>query len=277
MIEQFIQHLEKKEASSNTIKNYKRDLQLFDKYVADKGYSMSNLNEVLVQQYVNELNKKYAATTTNRMFAAISSYCHFTKQSEAVYDISKIKTKHISKQEAKGLEEAEWQSIRLSIANNKSNPNRERDLALFDFLLFSGVRISELVALNKDNITFKKGVYTIHITDSKNKSERYVYMDSKQYKYIKRYLDQRTDDCEALFISSRNKRISIRTVQHMLNKYEIHPHELRHTFCSTLTRNNVDLVTVASLAGHTDINTTRRYSNPTAKEMAEAVSRVFNS
>ncbi len=65
-------------------------------------------------------------------------------------------------------------------------------------------------------------------------------------------------------------------IQTVLNKYSIHPHLLRHTFCSILSRNNVDIFTIAQLAGHNNINTTRRYSNPPEKEMENAVSKAFS-
>lgn len=274
MIEQFISSIEPKR-SPNTVKNYRRDLIQFEQFANQYTITLDNLNDLIVQDFINKMQKEYAISTVNRMFASIRSFCHWSNQSHAVKDISIDKVKHISKQEAKGLNESEWQSIRLSIANDKASTTRERDLAIFDFLLFSGCRVSELTMINKEDVHYHNGTYTIDIKETKNSEPRKVFLNSKQFKYVKRYIDNRKDSYEALFVSNRG-RISVRTIQHFLKQYNIHPHLLRHTFCSTLARNNIDLVTIANLAGHKDINTTRRYANPTAEEMAQAVSNAFN-
>ncbi|MCK0470880.1 tyrosine-type recombinase/integrase [Halalkalibacter sp. APA_J-10(15)] len=274
MIEQFIDTIKHKK-SPNTIKSYEQDLAKLESYISKHNVDIDSLNDLIVQQFIHQLEKEYSPSTVNRIFASVRTFCNWSNQSHAVKDIDIQKVKHISKQEAKGLNEQEWQSIRLSIANNKTSSTKERDLAIFDFLLFSGCRVSEVASINREDITYTNGTYTVFIRESKSNESRYVYFNAKQFKYIKRYLDNREDQNEALFISKRG-RISVRMIQTMLNEYNVHPHLLRHTFCSTLARKNIDLVTIASLAGHRDINTTRRYTNPTAKEMAEAVSKAFS-
>jgi site-specific recombinase XerD len=261
--------------SPNTLKSYQRDLIAFEEYITKYNVTLDSLNDLIVQQFLNSLKHKYSPSTINRMYAAIRSFCHWSNQSHAVQDIEIQKVAHISKQESKGLTEEEITSLRLRIANNKASSTRERDQAICDFFLYSGCRVSELVALNRDDITYRNGTYTISIRESKANEARQVYISSQQFKYIKRYLDSRTDNHEALFTSNRG-RISVRMVQTMLKQYGINPHMLRHTFCSILARNNVDIFTIAKLAGHQDINTTRRYANPTGKEMAEAVAKAFS-
>lgn len=275
MIEEFLQSKRMRNKSPNTLKNYKRDLIQFNDYITKHNVSLDSINDMIVQQFLNQLMDKYSPSTINRMFAAIRSFCHFSNQLHAVEEIEIQSVPHISKQESKGLNEEEITSLRLSIANDKSSITKERDQAIVDFLLYSGCRVSELANLNRDDITYHNGTYTIHIKESKSNQTRKVFINSKQFKYIKRYLDNRTDDHQALFLSKRG-RISIRMVQTTLNKYGINPHLLRHTYCSILARNNVDIFTIAQLAGHQDINTTRRYSNPTEKEMAEVVSKAFS-
>jgi integrase/recombinase XerD len=91
--------------------------------------------------------------------------------------------------------------------------------------------------------------------------------------YLTRYLTTRDDDEPALFISNFRKRISVRTVQHMLSQFGVHPHELRHTFAKELVSNGVDISTVADLCGHSDINVTRRYSKPTERDLEAAIDK----
>lgn len=275
MIESFLQSKQMQGKSYNTKKNYKRDLIFFENYISKYNVTLDNLNDLIVQEYLNHQKKEnYSPSTINRTYAAIRSFCHYSNQLHAVYDITITKVPHISKQEAKGLTKKEITSLRLKFANNKNSPTKYRDQAIVDLLLYSGCRVSELVSLNKDDITYNKGTYRIQIKETKNNESRLAFIDSRQFKYIKRYLNSRDDNHEALFISNRG-RISIRMVQTILNKHGINPHLLRHTFCSILAREGIDIFTIAQLAGHKDINTTRRYANPTEHEMAEIVSKAF--
>lgn len=261
--------------SENTKKSYKRDLQLLHDYISKYEVQLDSLNHLIIQQYINQLKKEgYSPATINRSYASIRSFCHWTNQLEAVEYIEIQKVAHISKQESKGLTTDEVTNLRLRVANDKASHTKDRDLAIVDYLLYTGCRVSELCSLNKEDVSYHNGIYTVTIKETKNNEVRQVYIDSKQYKYIKRYLENRKDNSPALFISNRG-RISVRMVQTMLNKYDIHPHMLRHTFCSILARKGVDPFTIAKLAGHKDINVTRRYSNPTAKEMAESVANAF--
>lgn len=275
MIDQFLQSKKMRNKSPNTLKNYKRDLVSFNNYITEYDTSLDALNDLIVQQYLNNLKEKYSPATINRVYASIRSFCNWSNQLHAVEDIEVQSVPHISKQESKGLTEKEITSLRLSVANDKTSLTKQRDQAIIDFLLYTGCRVSELVSLNIDDITYHNGTYTIIIKESKTNQSRKVFISSQQFKYIKRYLDNRTDNNEALFLSKRG-RISIRMVQETLSKYSVNPHLLRHTYCSILARNNVDVFTIAQLAGHRDINTTRRYSNPTDKEMAEAVTKAFS-
>lgn len=275
MIEEFLQSKRMRNKSPNTLKNYKRDLIQFNDYITKHNVLLDSINDMIVQQFLNQLMDKYSPSTINRMYAAIRSFCHYSNQLHAVEEIEIQSVPHISKQESKGLNEKEITSLRLSIANDKSSTTKERDQAIVDFLLYSGCRVSELANLNRNDISYHNGTYTVHIKESKSNQTRKVFINSKQYKYVKRYLDNRKDHHEALFLSKRG-RISIRMIQTVLNNYGINPHLLRHTYCSILARNNVDIFTIAQLAGHQDINTSRRYSNPTEKEMAEVVSKAFS-
>lgn len=264
--------------SIHTRKAYERDLTLFDQYLNQYNISLYKLNDLVIQTYLNQMktkdNKPSSPATKNRTLASIATFCHWSSQSEAIQDIDIPKVPHISKQPSKGLAKEEVVNLRLKVANDH-NPNRLRNLAIVDLLLYSGFRVSELVSLNRDDITYHKGTYTIVVNETKNNESKKAYLDSKQFKYIKKYLDNRTDNNEALFLSRNGDRISIRMVQTIINKYGINVHMLRHTFCSILARNNVDLFTIASLSGHKDINVLRRYCNPSSEEMAAMVSKAF--
>ncbi|MFT8316645.1 MAG: tyrosine-type recombinase/integrase [Sporolactobacillus sp.] len=275
MIEEFLQSKQMRHKSLNTLKNYKRDLILFYGYISKYHVTLDGLNDLIVQQYIKYLENKYSPATINRMYASIRSFCHYSNQLEAVEDIEIQRVLPISKQPSKGLDEAGVTNLRLRIANDKLSRERLRNQAICDFLLYTGCRVSEMVAVNCKDVTYTNGVYTIHFNKSKNDLAKDGYIEAKNYKYIKRYLDSREDDNEALFLSTRG-RISVRMVETMLKKYGVHPHLLRHTFCLRLRQQGIDLATIATLAGHKDINVTRRYSNPSEKELAQAVTKAFS-
>jgi len=265
--------------SLNTRKAYERDLTIFQLYLNKHNVSLDNLNDMVVQTYLNQMNTKEdkpsSPATKSRTLASIATFCHWSNQDEAIQDIDIPKIPHISQQPSKGLTKDEVIKLRLKVANDH-NSNRLRNLAIVDLLIYSGFRVSELVSLNRDNIEYHKGIYTITVNITKNNEVKRAYLDSKKFKYIKKYLDSRTDTNEALFLSDRNQRISIRMIQTIINKYGLNVHMLRHTFCSILARDKVDIFTIASLSGHKDINVLRRYCNPTKEEMAEMVSNAFN-
>jgi integrase/recombinase XerD len=135
---------------------------------------------------------------------------------------------------------------------------------------------TELVQLNKQDITLGERSGTVLVRCGKGMVSRKVPLSAEARTWLKRYLDTREDENEAFFLSNYKKRISVRSVQHMLQQFGIHPHQLRHTFCRELVSNGVDVMTVAELAGHSDLNVTRRYSKPTERDLAQAIDKVFS-
>ncbi|WP_328588845.1 tyrosine-type recombinase/integrase [Brevibacillus sp. VP] len=92
---------------------------------------------------------------------------------------------------------------------------------------------------------------------------------------IKRYIEERSDSNDALFLSNRQQRISVRSVQHLLEKYGFHAHQLRHTFITALVRDNQDIGVIQSLSGHKSTDMVLRYSKPTEEERQKAVDNLF--
>ncbi|MGX1902420.1 tyrosine-type recombinase/integrase [Thermolongibacillus altinsuensis] len=283
LIDEFIFQLNKAE---NTKASYKRDLEIFNQYLSKVNASLSQLNTNTVQMFVDALeqgsirnnnDKKYSPSSINRIFAAIRAFCNYTNQRDAVTNIRITKTEHISKLSPKSIETDEIETIRLRIANSRK-PSTQRDLAIFDMLYLTGIRVSELVNLTKDDLEYDKNqkVYIVHIRDSKNEKARSIPVLKDKFQYIKRYLDSRRDNVPYVFISQRQKQLTTRSIQMMLKEYGITPHMLRHTFCTRLARSNqYDLSMIASLAGHS-ITVAQRYTTPTEKQKAEAIAKAFS-
>lgn len=148
---------------------------------------------------------------------------------------------------------------------------RVRDLAILTLFLDTGIRVSELVGINMDDIDFSINGFMV---TRKGGNQAVLYFSDEVEKALKDYLAVRREiiaapgDEDALFLSLQNKRISVRAVQVMVKKYatqaaplkkRLSPHKLRSTFGTNLYHETGDIYLVADVLGHTDVNTTRRH------------------
>ena len=146
---------------------------------------------------------------------------------------------------------------------------KRRDLAIVSLLLGTGIRVSECVGLNIDDVDFEVG--GIKIT-RKGGNETIIYFGREVEEALGLYMDERShiegiDNEEALFLSMQNKRISVRAIQKMVKKYatlvtslkDISPHKLRSTYGTNLYRETGDIYLVADVLGHKDVNTTKKH------------------
>lgn len=145
-----------------------------------------------------------------------------------------------------------------------------RDLAIVTLLLGTGIRVSECVGLNINDIDFKNDGVRIH---RKGGKEVMVYFGEEVELALLNYVEERENieaesgSEEALFLSLQRKRISVRAVEKLVKKYsmavttvkKITPHKLRSTYGTTLYRETGDIYLVADVLGHSDVNTTRKY------------------
>jgi len=148
--------------------------------------------------------------------------------------------------------------------------NRERDLAIVTLLLGTGIRVSELVGLDVEDVDFRNGCIKIV---RKGGNEAVVYFGNEVEKALRSYLDVRSAVTplagheHALFYSSQRRRITVRAVENLVEKYasavtttkKITPHKLRSTYGTALYRETGDIYLVADVLGHKDVNTTRKH------------------
>ena len=160
----------------------------------------------------------------------------------------------------------------LSERQKKYNDHtRARDLAILTLFLGTGIRVSELVGINIDDLDFSINGFLV---TRKGGSQAILYFPDEVAQVLRDYLKLRQDMTpqpgheEALFLSLQNKRISVRAVQLMVKKYatlaaplkkHLSPHKLRSTFGTNLYHETGDIYLVADVLGHSDVNTTRRH------------------
>ena len=147
---------------------------------------------------------------------------------------------------------------------------KTRDLALLTLLLGTGIRVSECVGLDLDDVDFKNNGIKVH---RKGGAEVIVYFSDEVMEALISYIEERRmihpveGHTNALFLSLQNKRITVRAVENLVKKYSklvtnlknITPHKLRSTYGTSLYRETGDIYLVADVLGHKDVNTTRKH------------------
>ena len=185
-----------------------------------------------------------------------------------------------------GLEQIE----KLLLAPNIKKPSGLRDKAILEALFSTGLRVAELVALNKEqfnNIKNKKDLELSII--GKGSHPRTVYFSERALSWLKKYLDTRKDKEKALFINYRSKkgverRLTRRSVERIVKKYTIvagvpiftTPHTLRHSYATDLLSQGVDLRTIQEFLGHRSITSTQIYTHVTSKRLRD-IHRKYHS
>lgn len=162
-----------------------------------------------------------------------------------------------------------------------------RDRTILETLFSTGLRVSELVALNKDDINLKSNEFTVI---GKGGKARIVYLSDSASYWLKRYIATRNDDYAPLFVRYSGKkmddndldgeslRLTARSVQRLVKKYtaragiatDATPHTLRHTFATGLLREGADLRSVQELLGHSNVSTTQIYTHLTNTQLKDA-------
>ncbi len=160
-----------------------------------------------------------------------------------------------------------------------------RDKAIFELLFSTGLRVSELVGLNRENVNLARREFMVR---GKGQKDRPVFISQAAADAVQDYLDERKDSLPALFLNnSRNqpavgtkgdyRRLTPRSIERIINKYvrmagitkHVTPHTLRHSFATDLLTNGADLRSVQSLLGHANISTTQIYTHVTDPRLRE--------
>ncbi len=148
--------------------------------------------------------------------------------------------------------------------------NKIRDVAILTLFLGTGIRISELVGLNNEDINFNDNSF---IVTRKGGSKSILYFDDTVATALKRYIEHKNENLEilkepdALFLSNQSSRLTVRAVENLVHKYakiisplkNISPHKLRSTYGTQLYKATGDIYIVADVLGHKDVNTTRKH------------------
>jgi integrase/recombinase XerC/integrase/recombinase XerD len=174
-------------------------------------------------------------------------------------------------QAPKALELDEIRRVKRSIARSSV-----RNQTVMLLMLHTGLRISELAALNVGDVfvTSRKGELLVRC--GKGSKQRKIPLNSEARTIMQAYLVGPQDPQEPLFKSQRGARLSVNAIDYVVRQIARDAHTLRHCALSQMVRQGVDIVTVAELAGHSRLETTRRYSLPTANDKINAVEKLVD-
>ncbi|OIJ14535.1 hypothetical protein BKP35_06560 [Anaerobacillus arseniciselenatis] len=254
IIDSFSDYLLAKGRSENTLKTYVGVLCTFSQWLEANDRSLVDVTSQDVQAYMNYLEtEQRSASTINKIYNTINTFAKSINKSEIMNEIQRIEK---DPRESNPPEPLDKNSLQQLLEKIKTDGNK-RNIAIVYLLRHTGVRVSELCALHRSNIQLSNQTGKLIVRN--NNGERVIPLPNECIQHVKEYLDSRDDQHEALFLSKSKKPLSVRTVQHTLQQYGVHPKKLRHTFCYELVGKGLDLSVVAQLAGHSDVNLTRQY------------------
>ncbi len=291
-IEQFIDTLQvEKNYSEHTCRAYTRDLSAFADFLTaaqkkDSLPSVSALTDMDIRSWLVHLHKKNRKSTIARKLSALRSFFKFLMQQEVLAQ-NPAGTVLTPKREQPVPAYLTMDDM-LRILNNVTADNvlGVRNLAMFELLYSSGLRVSELTSLDLIDIDFDR--QTVRVM-GKGRKERIVPVGRQALSCIKRYRELLVEKSKdflnrqgPLFLNFRGGRLTARSVDRLLKQVAIKaglnvpisPHALRHTFATHMLNAGADLRVVQELLGHKSLSTTQRYTHVTIDRLMEVYDKA---
>lgn len=267
-VELFISSKRLEGLSETTLKDYRIELRIFEKYFqkAIVQITTSDIRQFLAQ------NTQLKMSTLDKKLSVLKTFFGWLVKEEILLrdPSAKINPPKKEKRLPKGLSIKELETIREACETR-------RERALIEVFYSTGCRLSELANMKKKDINYQS--MSMRVIGKGNK-ERIVYLSDKGIYHLQKYLDTRTDDCEFLFITLRKpyRGVGNRAIQREIDKIEsrvslskkLHPHVMRHTFATLSMEAGIELADLQHLMGHSNPGTTLIYSNVSEERKHQA-------
>jgi site-specific recombinase XerD len=300
-IREFLEYIELERGHSQlTIRNYDAYLSKFADFAAENGVkSVDKIDLEVIKKWRLALHRRDLANKTlNYYMIAIRSFLKYlSKMDIESLAPEKIELADTPERKINFLEEEELE--RLLKAFDGSEKNDLRNHAILELLFSTGLRVSELTALNRSNINLEHSEFSIM---GKGGKTRVVFMSDSAKDALQNYLAKRHDRDEALFIKSpvagrlspvettndkrqtTDCRLTSRQMERIVQEAgkragivkQVTPHVLRHSFATDMLRSGADLRSVQSLLGHVNVTTTQVYTHVTDKHLKEIHEKYHN-
>jgi len=282
-IQKFMTYLKiEKNASQHTITNYQIDLKEFDGSIKEK--ALEKISHVDVRLFLARMKEKsFSKRSVARKMACLRSFFRFLCREGYIKanPAAGLQTPKLEKRLPIFLDAD--QVVKLIESPDMSDVYGVRDRAILETLYSSGIRVSELVSLNRDRVDFISGVLKVY---GKGKKERLAPVGDRALKAMRNYLEKlgssSIKDKKAVFVNKSGRRMSDRAVRRVIDKYirktslseKISPHSLRHSFATHLLDRGADLRSVQELLGHANLSSTQIYTHVTTERLKSIYEKV---
>ena len=259
-----------KKVSLNTLQSYKRDLKQFEKYLETSEEEYQDLTNEGIKDYIRYMKEEgKKPSTISRGLASIRSFYQYEAKNKIVEKdpTEGIQSPKIEKRVPSVLTSNE---VALLLDQPKNvDLKGTRDKAMLEFAYATGMRVTEIISLNVEDINLESG----YATCKNGKKERTVPIGEMSLKALKEYMDDarpyliRNEEEDALFVNVNGTRLTRQGFWKIVKYYkeqahiekDITPHVLRHSFATHLLQNGADLKAIQTMLGHSDISSTQVY------------------
>ncbi len=264
----FIQN--EKKLSDNTLQSYQRDILQFEEYVEENRINYAKITQEEMKAYLNHLQEigKKASTISRNLASLRSFYQYLIRIKKVKHDPTEdIQSPKVEKRVPSVLTS---QEVELLLEQPKNvDLKGARDKAMLEFAYATGMRVTEIISLNVEDVNVEEG----YVTCKQGAKQRNIPLGSLSLKALKEYMNDarkvliKNDKEKALFVNVNGRRLTRQGFWKIVKYYkeqahitkDITPHVLRHSFATHLLQNGADLKAIQTMLGHSDISSTQVY------------------
>lgn len=273
--------------SLNTINSYISDINIFLEYLHIQKLNYKDVNHEVIRSYLKYLDeKKYKNSSINRILSSLNDYYNYlTKCKVTKYNyFEDINRPRKEKRLPNFINYSEYMNLLATVEKEENEFLKARNLLLLEILFDTGLRVSEAVNIEINNINKKE--QSIKVLGKGNK-ERIVYYGDYAKNYLEDYLNLRRNiniaDKDYLFLNKNYTRLTRRGVEYLISdiskkallRQKISPHTLRHSFATEMLNNGCDIRSVQELLGHKSLSTTGIYTHVTNEVVRQEYLKAF--
>ena len=260
-----------KKLSDNTLQSYRRDLKQFKRYLESYGLRFDRVKKEDIEDYIKEMaeDEKKKPASISRSIASLRSFYQFVlKRKKIKVDPTKdVKAPKVEKRVPSVLTSEE---VELLLEQPKDVDLKGiRDKAMLEFAYATGMRVTEIISLNLDDVNLEEG----YVTCKNGNKQRNIPLGKMSLKALKEYIEEardiliKSESEQALFVNINGGRLTRQGFWKIIKYYkeqahitkDITPHVLRHSFATHLLQNGADIKAIQTMLGHSDISSTQVY------------------